>query len=552
MDRFVKIQFQGKFDQFFIVTYQIFDSSAQVIEQGEATLPPCLELVASIQDWRKAYHAEVKHPRLESVEASISNSSDINHVQLASNLKKHLNAWLNFAEFLPVKDRLISIFNPDQVILIGIDISDPELKYAPWHLWSFFEQFTNADYTLLRPSFSKVNSRSSRKSKLNVLAIIGDSRGIDTTEDTTVIKNLPYIHSPKILGEPSRNEVKEVLQGADSIDILFFAGHGMKVQDKGKICINKSDSLSIGEIKSYLRQRIKQGLQLAIFNSCDGLELGEEIADLHIPQAIVMKEAVPDKIAQKFLKSFLQDFSQGVPFVQALRKTRDKLVDEDHEYPYASWLPVLYCNPTEPLLQWPKPNLVQRYPWRSGLAASCLIGLVGLVGLGEVSLIPSMMTGKTIYIPRTSLEQIQNFKYENVELSYPMNWVAQKELDRVNGDIAKFYVQDNREVIVGLFIRKLDTPMSLEDYYNKKLVEELKGGLDKSQIKRELATLGSKGGYKIFITGEMNGKRHKKMVVFTLKNNQAYIMLYSAPEELFSSYEATAEEVIGSLKFLDW
>ena len=549
MDRFVEIRFQGKFNQFFIVTYQILDPTSQVIERGEAALPQCPELVTNLKDWRRAYHADVKQPRFEDIEASITNASDINHRELASNLKQSLNDWLSSPEFQPVKDKLMSKLNPDQVILVGIDVADPELKYAPWHLWNFFEVFPKADFALLRPSFSKVNTKVRQKSKLNVLAIIGDSRGIDTKEDTVVIKNLPYINDPKIMGEPLKHEVREVLGGSTNIDILFFAGHGKKTQDQGEICINSSDSLSIREIRSALRKRIKQGLQLAIFNSCDGLELGEEIADLHIPQAIVMKEAVPDQIAQRFLKSFLQEFSQGIPLVQALRQTRDRLADWDDEYPYASWLPVLYCNPTEPLLQWPKPNLAQRYPWRTGLAASCLVGLVGLVG---VSLVPYVITRSSTDILSSSLEQSQKFKYENVELNYPMNWVVQKELNTPIGEVANFYLKENREVVIALFIRKLDQPMGSEEYYNKELVDELKFGLDKLEIKRELATLGSKGGYKIFVSGDMNGKRQKKIVVFTLKNNQSYIIIYSAPEELFNSYEATAEKIIGSLKFLDW
>ncbi len=550
MDRFVEIRLQGRFDQFFIVTYQILDSFSQVLERGEAALPSCLELVANIKAWQTTYHVCVRQPRLEPVPVSITNSSDINHHELTCNLQKSFNNWLGSPEFMSIKDNLMTKLDPDQVILVGIDVADPELKYAPWHLWNFFEKFPKADFALLRPSFSKVNTKIPRKSKLNVLAIIGDSRGINTKEDSVIIKNLPYVHDPKIMGEPSKQEVRDVLGGATNIDILFFAGHGKKEQEQGRICINNADSLSIGEIKSALRKRIKQGLQLAIFNSCDGLELGKEIADLGIPQAIVMKEVVPDQIAQRFLKSFLQEFSQGIPLVQALRQSRDKLADSDDEYPYASWLPVLYCNPTEPLFQWPKPNFAQRYPLPLGLTASCLIGLVGLAG---VSVIPSVMTKSSTYIiPLASLEQTQKFRYENVELNYPINWVIQKELDRVYGYIARFYVPDNREVVVGLLIRNLDTPMSVEDYYKKDLINDLKDGLEKTEIKKEPATLGSKGGYKIVISGSRNGKVQKKMVVFTLKDNQAYIMIYSAPEELFSSYEATAEKVIRSLKLLDW
>lgn len=554
MDKFVEIRFVGKADQFFSVNYQILDSDHKVIDGGKSSLPNCPELISSIKDWRAAYHADVRSRRLERKEIYANNSSDVDHRKLTNNLKTHLNNWLSSLEFQSFKEKLFAKLNPREVVLVGIETDDADLKYVPWHLWSFFDTFSRSDYTLLRPNFSKRDDnfgdrKKETRSQRNIMAIIGDSTGINTEEDRTIIKSLPGVHNLQILSEPSRAEVVEFLWDSRDTDILFFAGHGKKDQDQGRICINAKETLGIEEIRSCLQKRIQEGLQLAIFNSCDGLELGEAIADLHIPQAIVMKEAVPDDIAQRFLKDFLKEFSGGVPFVQALRQTRNKLKDQEGEYPYASWLPVLYCNPTEPLLQWPKPNLVQRYPWRTGLAASCLIGLVGILG---VSLIPSVMTRSSTDIQNTSLEQTQKFKYENVELNYPMTWVVQKELNTPIGEVANFYLKDNREVVIGLFIRKLDTSMGLEDYYNKELIDELKGGLDKSEIKKESATLGAKNGYRVFVSGNINGKRQRKMVVFTLKNNQAYIMIYSAPEELFSSYESTAEKVIGSLKFLDW
>jgi hypothetical protein len=554
MDRFVEIRFQGRFDHFFVVTYQIFDSSSQIIERGEAALPPCPELVADIKNWRGAYQADVKQPRFEHLEVLIKNSSDIDHSKSASDLKQSLNDWLSSPEFLPVKDKLMSKLDPDQVILVGIDVADPELKYAPWHLWDFFEAFPKADFALLRPSFSQVNTKSRQRSKLNILAIIGDSKGINTKEDTTVIKNLPYINDLKIMGEPSKRSVREVLGGAANIDILFFAGHGKKMQDQGEICINRSDSLSIGEIKSALRKRIKQGLQLAIFNSCDGLELGEAIADLHIPQAIVMKEVVPDQIAQRFLKSFLQEFSQGIPFVQALRRSRDKLAKEDHEYPYASWLPVLYCNPTEPLLQWPKPNFVQRYPWRTGLAASCLIGLVGLLGVGLTA-----QWNRTINTINNNLvESTNNFKpYEDslykFQLTYPHNWEVQNISDVVSGDILQVILSSDRDVVVSLNIRDIaDQNMTLEEF-RKLLPEKFHNFWSDFKIinQEERTTLSNRPSYKIVFSVNKGGKVYQKASVFTLKNNKAYIITYSASEELFSKYEPVANQIINSLKLAD-
>ncbi len=58
-----------------------------------------------------------------------------------------------------------------------------------------------------------------------------------------------------------------------------------------------------------LRKAISRGLQLAIFNSCDGLGLANDLAELNIPQIIVMRSPVPDLVAQEFLKHFLKAFS---------------------------------------------------------------------------------------------------------------------------------------------------------------------------------------------------------------------------------------------------
>nr|WP_017295798.1 hypothetical protein [Geminocystis herdmanii] len=43
-------------------------------------------------------------------------------------------------------------------------------------------------------------------------------------------------------------------------------------------------------MKTALNQAIKQGLNLAIFNSCDGIGLAQELSKLNIPQVIVMRE----------------------------------------------------------------------------------------------------------------------------------------------------------------------------------------------------------------------------------------------------------------------
>jgi uncharacterized protein YjbI with pentapeptide repeats/energy-coupling factor transporter ATP-binding protein EcfA2 len=57
-----------------------------------------------------------------------------------------------------------------------------------------------------------------------------------------------------------------------------------------------------------------------------------------------MREPIPDLIAQEFLKNFLQAFTRGSRFDDAVKFSRQQLVDLETKYPYVSWLPVVIQN----------------------------------------------------------------------------------------------------------------------------------------------------------------------------------------------------------------
>jgi CHASE2 domain-containing sensor protein/class 3 adenylate cyclase len=134
-------------------------------------------------------------------------------------------------------------------------------------------------------------------------------------------------------------------------DILFFAGHSSSQAGlesdrlSGTIFLNPSESLSISQLKNALKKAIERGLKIAIFNSCDGLGLARELADLYIPQILVMREPVPDRVAQEFLKYFLDAFSRGESFYLAVREAREKLQGLEDRFPCATWLPSICQNP---------------------------------------------------------------------------------------------------------------------------------------------------------------------------------------------------------------
>ncbi|OZH56154.1 hypothetical protein AFK68_00025, partial [Hydrocoleum sp. CS-953] len=93
-------------------------------------------------------------------------------------------------------------------------------------------------------------------------------------------------------------------------------------------------------------------LQLAIFNSCDGLGLARQLAKLHIPAIIVMREEVPDVVAHKFLQDFLQLFTNDKSLYISVREAREKLQVMEDKFPGASWLPVICQNSAEVSPSW--------------------------------------------------------------------------------------------------------------------------------------------------------------------------------------------------------
>jgi hypothetical protein len=241
----------------------------------------------------------------------------------------------------------------------SIQTNDLRLQKLPWHLWDLLERYPKAEIALSAPSYEQVSRNSPPQSQVKVLAILGNSQGIDIQTDSQLLAELPYANTT-FLVEPSGKDLTDQLWEQDW-QILFFAGHSATdgSGDAGKIYINQTESLTISQLKYGLRKAVERGLHLAIFNSCDGLGLAREFADLHIPQIIVMREPVPDRVAQEFLKYFLEAFARGESLYIAVREARERLQGLETQFPCATWLPVIYQNPATMPLLWRELHLNQ-------------------------------------------------------------------------------------------------------------------------------------------------------------------------------------------------
>jgi uncharacterized protein YjbI with pentapeptide repeats len=277
-----------------------------------------------------------------------SSREDFN--ELANKFKISLNDWLSSQQFRSLKDALLRTLDPSEEIRVLILAEDIELQKIPWHLWDFFDYYRKAEVALGSLTYGKVErlNLSTPKEQVRILAILGNSDGINLQKDWELLQHLPDAEI-FFLVEPSHWELDRKLWDERGWDILFFAGHssGQVDGEKGYISINKTDILTVNDLRNALKASIERGLQIAIFNSCDGLGLAQNLADLHIPQVVFMREPVPDLVAHEFLKHFLKTFSSGQSLYISLREARERLQGLESDFPCASWLPVLFQNPAE-------------------------------------------------------------------------------------------------------------------------------------------------------------------------------------------------------------
>jgi hypothetical protein len=173
-----------------------------------------------------------------------------------------------------------------------------------------------------------------------------NSGKIDVQFDRAVLKKFTPGAAITFLEGPSKEELLDHLRN-DKWHIFFFAGHSSTDKEGhiGKFQI-KDEELTIEELKNHFKMAIENGLQLAIFNSCDGVGLAKQLAELDLPCSIVMRLPVPDKVAQMFLQVFLERFAkEGKSLYAAVYETRGLLKDVFKQYPGVGWLPMICQNP---------------------------------------------------------------------------------------------------------------------------------------------------------------------------------------------------------------
>lgn len=350
------------------VTLQLWEAGSIAPMQFSGSLPAAPDLEDTFQKWRSLYVAlygnygfwrksataalrSANDFPIEMDDDDITNVSNATFEQLGQDLRQRLNGWLESDTFRPVERQLRTHVSRNDEIRIMLTAENPNVLRYPWQLWQLFEDYPQSELALSPINYQRSLKKPQVKdhNQVSVLAVLGNAEGINVSTDQQILVALPGA-AVTLLAEPSLDELHQHLWHG-TWDILFFAGHSSS-EKQGVLQLNSTDTITLMQLKYALRTAIAQGLQLAIFNSCDGLGLAWDLADLHIPQVIVMREPVPDVVAHAFLRHFLTTFAAGQSLYLAVRAAREQLQPLESLCPCATWLPVIVQNPAEQTTSW--------------------------------------------------------------------------------------------------------------------------------------------------------------------------------------------------------
>jgi CHASE2 domain-containing sensor protein len=402
------------------VTAQVWLVEHSRPEQSIGSLPPAPGLAELYRNWQSFYHtlwdcmasakgngatlrAADHHPAIDlDCDQTITHISQASFERLSQALQSAIGDWLQSECFLPIERHLRSKFSPTDEIRVIFETDNDLLRRLPWQHWAFFKDYPKAEMALSCPEyqFRPALPRSPHK-KVRILAVMGNSPGIELTQDSLFLQQLSDAET-QFLVNPTRQAFNQQLWSEAGWDMLFFAGHSRTEGDTGRIYINdqpEHNSLTIEQFAAAIEGAVNRGLKLAIFNSCDGLGLAKALGRLHIPQVIVMREPVANPVAHAFFKYFLIAFAeQHLSLYLSVRQARRQLQGLEDDFPAASWLPILCQNPsTEPPLwqDWSKPAVNRSFGFKrslptvlltSLLTTAAVLGLRHLGGLQPVEL----------------------------------------------------------------------------------------------------------------------------------------------------------------------
>ncbi|NJP11109.1 MAG: CHAT domain-containing protein [Leptolyngbyaceae cyanobacterium RU_5_1] len=378
------------------VTVQLWESGHRLPEQFTGSAPPAPHLADLYRHWQAIYQSLCDRQRILVRSASVTqlarisgsvaemdatddhldiDQSGITHVsqvsfeEICQQLQASLNRYLQSEGIFKISRHLRSRLDPSTEVRVILETTDDLMRRLPWQRCEFYDDYPNAELALSQPEYKRRNPIAAKapRKHVRILAILGSSQGIDLNAERQFLEDLPDAETV-FLVQPARQELNTQLWDAAGWDMLFFAGHSQTEGETGRLYLNDHpthNSLTLEQLGEALKAAIDRGLKLAIFNSCDGLGLAAALEKFNIPVVIVMREPVPNRVAQTFFQQFLQAFAvERLSLYLSVQQARRQLQGLEDDFPGASWLPIICQNPAVEAPTWVQLGGVLPCPYR--------------------------------------------------------------------------------------------------------------------------------------------------------------------------------------------
>ena len=245
MKKLVVLKLDGDFNRGFGVGLEIGEDGKRAnieLSDNQLRLPPIPNLPNIYQEWCRSYRGLDGH-RIKLKKGQVSNvkftSLREDCQKKADNIKLIFTNWLKADSFRRIKEECLIRLSPDDEIRFIIRTTELQLRKLPWHLWDLFDNYP--DYEIGLSCFSSQRFSRGYRSWVRILVILGNSEGINVSEDEKLLKEYCQDAELVVLAEPSVLELNEYLWDENGWDILFFSGHSRTESAQGRIYINSWD-----------------------------------------------------------------------------------------------------------------------------------------------------------------------------------------------------------------------------------------------------------------------------------------------------------------------
>jgi len=319
-------------------------------------------------------------------------------VQAEARLLSEFHRWLRHEALFELRAELMRQAPSAAAALetreLFLACSTLELARLPWETWEVGAdlgqpgpiQIVRSPATIRSPT---ANQQPMGRGKPRVLAILGDETGLEFAGDRAALKAQTQRLAVHYLGwQPQedaaalKQRICQTVADARGWDVLLFAGHSNEEQLlAGQIAIAPHTFISIKELTPYLQQAQRRGLQFALFNSCNGLDIANGLISLGLNQVAIMREPIHNQVAHAFLLQFLQRLAHYDDAQAALKGACQALkLEQQLTYPSAYLVPSLFRHPDSRPYRIPQRGWWRRWQPRRrealGVAALALISLL--------------------------------------------------------------------------------------------------------------------------------------------------------------------------------